>query len=152
MFALFFLAACSSGTGNNIGNNNAPSNKTAVGGNGNNAELSEKNKRIALKNEVVRATEAAQTLEKQGRQMESYRLANDAESARQCKAVEADLQRQAKDLEAKMKSFPDPFGASLTSVAPDLHACVSCAKRAAMPACVNARASINKAIKEIFEQ
>lgn len=149
ILALFFLAACGS-------NAPQPNDKAAanVGDNSNNsaALMSEKNKRIALKNEAVKATETAQTLEKQGRQMESYRLANDAASARACKSVEEDLQRQAKDLETKIKGFPDPFGASLAPVVGDLNLCVSCSKQAAMPACVKARATVNDAIKQMFAQ
>lgn len=147
----FLLAACSNAGGNNAAQ---PENKVAGVGNNNAnaAELSEKNKRIAFRNEATRATETAQMLEKQGRQMESYRLAADAETARECKAVEANFQREVKDLETKIKSLPDPFDASLTPIMQDLKACVSCSKQAAMPACVKARASINDAIKEMFAQ
>ncbi len=148
ILALFFLTACGGAPQSNdkVVNN--------VGDNSNNsaALMSEKNKRIALKNEAVKATETAQTLEKQGRQMESYRLANDAGSARACKSVEEDLQRQAKDLETKIKGFPEPFGAPLAPIIGDLNLCVSCAKQTAMPACVRARATINDAIKQMFAQ
>lgn len=148
IFTLLLSAACS----NAVGDNAPSTNNKAANGNVGKAELSEKNKQIALKNEVVKATEAAQMLEKQGRQMESYRLGADAESARQCKVVAEDLQRQTTDWEAKVKSFPESFGTHLTPVTSDLKACVSCSKTAAMPACVRARASLNKAIKEIFAQ
>ena len=148
IFTSFLFAACSNSDGGDAG---ASNNKIATGGgNVGKAELSKKNKQIALKNEVTKATEAAQMLEKQGRQMESYRLASDAESARQCKAVEEDLQRQTKDLEAKIKSFPEPYISSLAPITGDLNVCVSCSKRTAMASCVKARASVNNAIKEIF--
>lgn len=111
----------------------------------------EKNKRIALSNEITEATQAAQKLEKQGRDMESFRQWSDAESRRQCSTVMEDRQRQVKVLEDKIKSFPNPFNASLTPIITDLNACVSCSKTA-MTSCVKTRASINKAIDEIYRQ
>lgn len=111
---------------------------------------SEKNKQIASKNEAVQVTQAAQDLEKQGRQMESYRLANDAGSARQCGAVKEDLQGEVRELEIKINNLPGQFNNALKPIVNDLNACVSCSKTTALASCVKARASINKAIKEIF--
>ena len=109
----------------------------------------EKNKQIALRNEVIETTQAAQKLEKQGRDMESFRQAIDAESARQCRSVMEERQRQAKELEAKVNNFPNPFNSYLTPIIADLNACVSCSKTA-MTSCVKTRAELNKAIEEMF--
>lgn len=111
----------------------------------------EKNKQIALLNEVTKATQTAQRLEKQGRDMEAIRVWSDAESRRQCGALMDARQRETKDLADKIKSFPPPFGASLDAFAADLDKCVSCSKTA-LASCVKARASINKSIEEIYSQ
>lgn len=152
LLALFLLVGCSNDAG---GDNSAANNKAATNADGaaNAAAtpLSEKNKQIAIKNEVTRAVEAAQRLEKQGRQMDSYRLAADAASRRSCKTVEEDLQREVKDLETKINGFPEDFAANLSPFVGDLHVCVSCAPGAAA-SCVKARASVNEAIRKIYAQ
>lgn len=148
VITLALFAACSNNAV--VENNNSAQSTGGANANVGKAELSEKNKQIAVKNEVTKTTEAAQMLEKQGRQMDSYRLAADAESARQCTVVEADLQRQVEDLEAKIKNFPNPYNEFLTPITNDLNVCVSCSKTKAAAACVRARAATNEAIKQIF--
>lgn len=142
ILVLILFVSCSG----NKNNNPSPSINNAAAAN----PKSEKNKEISLKNEVVQATQTAQDIEKRGRQMESYRLAVDTESARQCAAVKENLQREIKDLELKINNFPRPFNDSLKPSVADLNGCVSCSKTTAMASCVKARASINEAIKQMF--
>lgn len=135
---IFLFVSCSS---------SAPTNNNAV----KDPAKIEKNKQTAVLNEVTETTQAAQKLEKQGRDMEALRQWSDAESRRQCGAAMDERQKQVKDLADKIKNFPPPLGASLTSFIDDLNQCVSCSKTA-MPSCVKARASINKTIGEIYAQ
>ncbi len=109
----------------------------------------EKNKQIAVLNEVSEITRTAQSLEHLGRDMNSYRLAPDAESRRTCSKLMADRQREITDLETKIKKLPVEYGDRLASILPDLNQCVDCSTKA-MESCVKSRASINKTIKEIF--
>lgn len=111
--------------------------------------LIEKNKQIALKNEVTLVTQAVQKLEQQGRDMEAIRQAPDAESRRQCGVAMEYRQKQVKDLETKVNGFPNPFNSTLTPIVADLNVCVSCA-RSALPSCKKTRAALNEAISEIF--
>ncbi len=126
---------------------NPPANKPAVV---DNAKI-EKNKQTALLNEVSELTRAAQRLERQGRDMDSYRLASGAESQRTCNVLMEDRQREVNDLEAKIKNLPDSYSIRLTPIIPDLYECVSCTKKA-MGSCVKTRAEINGLIKELFPQ
>ncbi|MDQ6786245.1 MAG: hypothetical protein M3033_05430 [Acidobacteriota bacterium] len=109
----------------------------------------EKNKQIAQTNAAIEVTQAAQKLEKQGRDMEALRQAVDAESARQCHTVMEDRQEQVKNLEAKVSDFPNNFKTRLIPIINDLNVCVSCSKTA-MTSCVKTRASLNEAISEMF--
>ncbi len=109
----------------------------------------EKNKQTAVLNEVGATVRDAQSIEKLGRNMNSYRLAIDAASRRACDVVMEDNQREIVNLEARIKNLPDNFKDELTSIVPDLNECVSCAKNA-MDGCIKARASINNLIKEIY--
>jgi hypothetical protein len=113
--------------------------------------LIEKNKQIALKNEVTLVTQAVQKLEQQGRDMEAIRQAPDAESRRQCGVAMEYRQQQIKELETKVSGFPNPFNATLTPIIADLNVCVSCA-RTALPNCKKTRAALNEAIGEIFSK
>ena len=92
-----------------------------------------------------------QKLEQQGRDMDALRQWSDAESQRQCGVAMENRQRQVKDLEVLVKSFPNPFNSNLTAIIGDLNVCVSCSKAAAA-SCVKTRASLNQAIKEIYAQ
>jgi len=109
----------------------------------------EKNKQTAIRNEVSEITRESQYLERIGRDMDSYRLAQDAESRRTCNALMEDRRREIADLEARIKNLPDNYNVQLTPIIADLNQCVSCSKKA-MDSCVKTRASVNKAIKEIF--
>lgn len=109
----------------------------------------EKNKQIAVLNEVGEIARTAQSLEHLGRDMNSYRLAPDAESRRTCSKLMEDRRREITDLETKIKKLPIEYGDRLTSILPDLNQCVDCSTKA-MEGCVKSRASINKTIKEIF--
>ncbi len=109
----------------------------------------EKNKQIAVLNEVGEITRTAQSLEHLGRDMNSYRLAPDAESRRTCGKLMEDRRREIADLETKIKKLPAEYGDRLASILPDLNECVACSTKA-IESCVKSRASINKTIKEIF--
>jgi len=113
--------------------------------------LIEKNKQIALKNEVTLVTQAVQKLEQQGRDMEAIRQAPDAESRRQCGTAMEYRHQQVKDLETKVNGFPNPFNSTLTPIIADLNVCVSCSKTA-LPSCKKTRAALNEAISEIFNK
>jgi division protein CdvB (Snf7/Vps24/ESCRT-III family) len=109
----------------------------------------EKNRQIALKNEVTEITRVAQKIEQQGRAMDSYRALPSAEGTRQCAAVMDDQLKQTESLAARIKNLPENYNAQLTPIIGELNACVGCAKQA-IEACKKARASINQAIKEIY--
>ncbi len=109
----------------------------------------EKNRQVALKNEVTEITRLVQKIERQGRAMDSYRVLPGAEGARQCAAIMNDQQKQTADLEARIKNLPENYNARLTPIIGELNDCVSCAKNA-IDGCKKARASINQAIKEIY--
>jgi len=108
-----------------------------------------RNKQIAVTNEVKQLTTLAQKLEKQGRGMEIYRQAGNAENERECNFSMEDGQKQIKDFEARVNNLPDNFKTQLVLLTADLNACVACEKKA-LESCIKARASINQAIKEIF--
>jgi len=128
-------------------NQHPPANKPAIV---DNAKI-EKNKQTAILNEVSELTRAAQRLDRQGRDMDSYRLASGAESQRTCSALMEDRQREVNDLEAKIKNVPDTYSTRLTPIIPDLNECVSCSKKA-MSNCVKTRAAVNALIKELYPQ
>jgi len=109
----------------------------------------EKNKQTAVLNEVGATMRTAQSIEKLGRDMNSYRLAGDAESRRTCNLLMEDRRREIADLETKIKNLPENFHSQLTPILADLNECVSCSKQA-KESCVKARASTNKVIKEIY--
>ena len=136
MLTIFLFVSCS---GNPPPNNDVDENRKA------------KNKQTAIKNEITEITRTAQKLEQQGRGMEMFRQAGNAENMRECNIAMEDGQKQIKDLEARIKNLPDSYNAQLSSIINDLNECVSCLKKA-MPSCVKARASINKAIAEIYPQ
>ena len=119
----FVFVSCSAGQS---------SEKTAIP----NQAVIEKNKQTAVLNQVGATVRDVQSVEKLGRNMDSYRLAQDAESKRACSSVMEDNQREIADLEAKINNLPDNYKAELTSIIPDLNQCVSCAKNA-MDSCVN---------------
>lgn len=136
ILTIFLFVSCS---GKPEANNAAAENRQA------------KNKQIAVTNEVSALTRLAQNLEKQGRGMEIYRQANNAENKRECNAAMEDGQKQIQDFEARTNNLPDNFKTQLTPILADLKECVSCSKNA-MDACVKSRATINKVIKELFPQ
>ena len=109
----------------------------------------EKNKQIALKNEVTEITRLAQKIEQQGRAMDAYRAMPGADGARQCASVMDDQRKQTADLEARIKKLPENYNVRLMPIIGELNDCVSCAKQAT-DGCKKARASINQAIKEIY--
>lgn len=114
-----------------------------------NKAIIEKNKQINLLNDVGKILQDAQTAEKLGRNMNSYRLGTDAESKRICNVVSEENRRGVVDLEARITNLPDNYKDQLFPIIADLNECVSCAKKA-VDSCVKARASINKMIKEIY--
>ncbi len=135
LFALFLVACSKTPTAN----------KPAIP----NKELIEKNKQTALLNEVGKIVRDAQLIEKIGRNMNSYRLAFDAESKRVCKVVSDENLRGVIDLETRIKNLPDSYKDQLFPIISDLSECVSCSKKA-IDSCVKARASINEMIKKIY--
>ena len=108
-----------------------------------------RNKEIALKNEATELTRVAQKLDQQGRGMEIFRQAGNAENVRECGAAMADGQKQLKDYADRVGKLPDIYKNHLTPLVADLNECVSCEKKA-MDGCRRARASINQAIKQLY--
>ncbi len=109
----------------------------------------EKNKQTAVKNEVGKIIQESQYLEGIGRNFDSYRISQKAESRRACNDLVEDQRREIADLEARIHKLPDNYSDKLTPIINDLNQCVSCSKTA-MESCVKARATINQTIKEIF--
>lgn len=108
-----------------------------------------KNQETAARNEASLVTQAAQKLEKDGRALETYRRAGNAASRRECDLLAADQQKQVQTLADRIAKLPESNQTLLAPIIGDLNECVSCAKTA-MESCVKARASINKAIKQMF--
>lgn len=135
LLIVLLFASCS---GNRQTNNVADENKIA------------RNKETAVKNEVTEITRAAQKLEQKGRGMELYREQKNAESVRACKIALEDGQKQIQNLEARIKNLSDIYNARLMPLINDLNECVSCSNEA-KAGCVKARASVNKAITEIYQ-
>jgi len=114
-----------------------------------NKAIIEKNKQIDLLNDVGKILRDAQSAEKLGRNMNSYRLGTNAESKRICNVVSEENRAGVVDLEARIKNLPDNYKDQLFPIISDLNECVSCSKKA-VDSCVTARAAINKMIKELF--
>ena len=116
-----------------------------------NENVREKNKETAVKNEVTKITRLAQTIEQQGRDLQSYREAFDAESSRQCNQIVEETRKQTADLETRITNLPENYRNRLMPIpiVGELNECVSCAKKS-LDDCKKARASINQAIKEIY--
>ena len=129
------IAACS---GKPQANNAADENRRA------------RNKETAAKNEVTEITRLLQKLEQKGRGMEIFRQANNAANDRECGIAMEEAQKQAADLEARIKNLPETFQPKLLPIVGDAAACASCADATAMDSCKKARASVNQAIKEIY--
>jgi hypothetical protein len=132
----FFFIACSA----------APKNDKPAA---QNKAIIEKNKQINLLNDVSKILRDAQSAEKLGRNMNSYRLGTDAESKRICNVVSGENRAGVVDLEARTKNLPDNYKEQLFPIIADLNECVSCSKKA-VDSCIKARASINKMIKEVY--
>ncbi len=117
----------------------------------NNANLIEKNKETALRNEVIRLTQEAQKLEQEGRALDLYRLIPNQHETDLClKAVEERTSRL-EYFEERTAKLPDTYQSKLSLILNDLKQCVACHKKA-IENCKKARASINQAIKEFFPQ
>jgi hypothetical protein len=114
-----------------------------------NENVREKNKQTALKNEVTKLTRLAQTIEQQGRDLQLYREASDAESSRQCDQIVEGIGKQTADLETRITNLPENYKNKLMPIIGELNECVSCAKKT-LDDCKKARASINQVIKEIY--
>jgi len=121
-----------------------PPNDNAV-----NENVKEKNKETAVKNEVTKITRFAQAIEQQGRDLQSYREAFDAESSRQCNQIVEETRKQTADLEIRMNNLSENYKKRLLPIVGELNECVSCAKKS-LDDCKKARASINQAIKELY--
>ncbi|MDQ3087686.1 MAG: hypothetical protein M3Q78_03715 [Acidobacteriota bacterium] len=114
-----------------------------------NENVKEKNKETAVKNEVTKITRFAQAIEQQGRDLQSYREAFDAESSRQCNQIVEETRKQTADLEIRMNNLSENYKKRLLPIVGELNECVSCAKKS-LDDCKKARASINQAIKELY--
>jgi len=114
-----------------------------------NENVKEKNKETAVKNEVIKITRFAQAIEQQGRDLQSYREAFDAESSRQCNQIVEEIRKQTADLEIRMNNLSENYKKRLLPIVGELNECVSCAKKS-LDDCKKARASINQAIKELY--
>ena len=115
------------------------------------ANIKAKNEELALTNEVSAITRTAQKLEKQGRGLETYRNSRKVEALRECDMIAEDSRKEIADLEIRIQKLSDNYKTRLAPVIPDLNECVACSGKAS-EGCVKARASINKAIKEIYPQ
>ena len=113
--------------------------------------IAEKNKQTAVLNEISSLTRTAQRLEGQGRAMDSYRRAPDAERQRICNQIMEDSKRDLTEMQTKINNLPEQYIAPLSSITGDLTECTSCSKKA-MESCKKARASINELIKQTFPQ
>jgi hypothetical protein len=113
--------------------------------------IAEKNKQTAVLNEISSLTRTAQRLEGQGRAMDSYRRAPDAERQRICNQIMEDSKRDLAEMQTKINNLPEKHIAALSSITNDLTECTSCSKKA-MESCRKARASINELIKQTFPQ
>lgn len=113
------------------------------------ANIKAKNEELALSNEVSAITRAAQKLENTGRGLEILRNSKKPEAQRECVALVETGQKEIADLDVRIQKMPDKFKIPLAPLIPDLNGCVACSKNAS-EFCVNARASINKAIKELY--
>lgn len=109
----------------------------------------EKNKQIIVLNEVGKILQDAQSIEKLGRNMNSYRIGLDAESKRICNSVMEENRRELPALESRINNLPEKYRDRLIPVISELNECVSCSKTATA-SCIKARASINEIIKEIY--
>ena len=114
-----------------------------------NENVKEKNKETAVKNEVTKITRLAQAIEQQGRDMQPFREAYDAESARQCNQIVDETRKQTANLEIRINNLPENYKKMLMPIVGELNECVSCAKKN-LDDCKKARASINQVIKEIY--
>ncbi len=123
--------------------------ETANAPDANRERIIAKNQETAARNEASLITQAAQKIEKDGRALETYRRAGNAASLRECSALMADQQQQVRTLADRIAKLPESSQMPLAPITGDLNECVSCAKTA-MESCVKARASINKAIKQMF--
>ena len=135
---IFFFISCSS---------KPQSNQSTAEANA----IIEKNKQTAVLNEISAVTRTAQRLERQGREMDSYRRAPDAERQQICSKLMEDGRRDLTEIENKIKGLPETYIAQLTPIIGELNECISCSKKA-MDNCKKARASINDSIKQIFPQ
>lgn len=115
------------------------------------ANIKAKNERTALTNEVSSIALTAQKLEKQGRGLEIYRNSRKAEALRECQIIGEGIRKEIADLEIRIQKLSDEYRNRLAPFIPDLNECVACSGKAS-DGCVKARASINKAIKEIYPQ
>jgi len=114
-------------------------------------EIKAKNEKLAQSNEVSAITRTAQKLEKQGRGLETYRTSPKAEAGRECSIISEGILQEITDLDARIQKLSVEYKNMLSPIIPDLNGCVACSKQAT-ESCVKARASINKAIKEIYPQ
>jgi len=115
------------------------------------ANIKANNEETALTNEVSAITRTAQKLEKQGRGLEIYRNSKKVEALRECRIIAEGNRKEISDLEVRIQKLADNYKSQLAPLIPDLNECGACSPKA-MDGCVKARASINKAIKEIYPQ
>ena len=114
-----------------------------------NERTREKNKQVALKNEVTELTRLAQKIEQHGRDMQPYREASGAESMRQCNQIIEERRKDILDLETRINNLPESHKNKWLPIIAELNECVSCARKG-LDDCKKARASINQAIKELY--
>jgi hypothetical protein len=138
IFLIIFITSCS---GSQTSENPAPQN----------AAIRAKNQRTAMMNEITDITQTAQRIEKEGREMDFFRKIDNEENMNQCRLYMEERQKEISTLEARIEKIPGAYSRHLTPVIADLNSCVSCAKTA-VGGCINARATINKAIAEIYRQ
>lgn len=114
------------------------------------ANLKEKNKETAAKNEITKIINLAQQIELQGRDLRLFRESENKESLRQCNLIVEEKRQQTADLETRINNLPENYKNQLMPIITELNDCLSCTKDT-LNDCKKARESINQAIKKSFQ-
>jgi len=115
----------------------------------NNANIAEKNKETALKNEVTRIIELAQKIEKDGRNLDIYRYSDLPGDKKACLESVAKKTSRLEDFKTRVEKLPDDFRGKLSPIYTDLDKCLACVDKA-VESCKKARGAINEVIREIY--
>ena len=111
--------------------------------------LIEKNKKTALRNQVVVVVQEAQKLEQEGRSLDVFRTMPSEKNNAECMRAVAERTVRLEDFKSKSSALPENYSVKLLPIFDDLDKCVSCTKTA-VENCKKARAMINEVIVEFF--